>query len=141
MPQHEVRFTASLHAPRERVFAFFADHEQFVRLFGAHGQRIRAGDSEPDGLGSVRRVGPGPLSFDETIVTFERPARIEYRITRGGPLKNHLGTIDFSAEGDTTRIDYVIRFDVRIPGTGGLIAALLRRAWKTHAPQRLAEIR
>lgn len=141
MPQHEVRIHETIQAPRDQVFAFFADHEKFATLFGGTCKRIKDGSDEPNGLGSVRRLGPGPLSFDETIVTFDKPARIEYQVTRGSPIKNHLGSINFMSVGETTQVDYVIHFDAKIPGTGGFIAWLLGWAWKQNAPKRLARIR
>jgi uncharacterized protein YndB with AHSA1/START domain len=142
MPQYEVRINETVNAPREKVFAFFADHEKFATLFGA-GCRVVKKSSDPDqpnGLGSVRRMGPGPLSFDETIVGFEAPKSIQYSISRGSPLKNHIGIIDFSSRGPNTRVEYVIRFDSRIPFAGKLIAKALTAAWKRSAPKILARL-
>lgn len=137
----EVRFQTTVKAPRERVFAFLADHQKFARLFGSTCTRIKDGQGDVNGLGSVRRLGPGPLSFDETIVTFEPHRRIEYSVTRGSPIKNHLGTVDLSdAAGGGTAIDYVIRFDGKIPGTGAPIAALLRFALKANAGKALSTL-
>ncbi len=140
MSQQQVRQHVRIHAPIERVFDFFADHERFVTLLGGRCQRIVDGDTEPNGLGSVRRIGPGPLSFDETIVTFEPGKRIEYAITRGGPIRNHLGTIDFRDDRGATVVDYVIRFEPKIPLTGKLIASALKLAWNTNAPKVLARL-
>lgn len=137
----EVRFQTTVKAPRERVFAFLADHQKFARLFGGTCTRIKDGEGDVNGLGSVRRLGPGPLSFDETIVTFEPSTRIEYTVTRGSPIKNHLGTVDLSdAPGGGTAIDYVIRFEPKIPCTGGAIAALLRTALKVNANKALSTL-
>lgn len=142
MPQYEVRINETVNAPREKVFAFFADHKKFATLFGADCRVIKQSDdpNEPNGLGSVRQVGPGPLSFDETIVGFDAPNSIQYSISRGGPLKNHIGIIDFSSRGANTRVEYVIRFDAKVPFTGKLIAKALTAAWKRSAPKVLARL-
>ncbi|MEQ1440165.1 SRPBCC family protein [Fontimonas sp. SYSU GA230001] len=140
MPSQEVRVQARVHAPIEKVFAFFADHERFATLLGGRCTRIKDGQGDPNGLGSVRSIGPGPLAFEETIVTFEPNQRIEYTVTRGSPIKNHLGTIDFHAEDDVTVVDYVIRFDGKLPFTGPLIAAALRAAWNRSSPRVLAQL-
>jgi len=140
MPKHEIRLSARIHAPVEKVFAFFADHERFGTLFGGSARRIREGDREPNGLGSVRRIGPGPLSFDETIVAFEPNQRIDYQITRGSPIKNHIGQIRFSHADGATLVDYVIRFDPKIPCTGGLIAKLLDGGWSANAAKILKRL-
>ncbi|HEX4895268.1 MAG TPA: SRPBCC family protein [Solimonas sp.] len=136
----EVRFQATVQAPRERVFAFLADHQKFARLFGGTCERVKDGQGDVNGLGSVRRMGPGPLAFEETIVTFEPASRIEYTVTRGSPIRNHLGTVDLRDAGGATAIDYVIRFEPKIPGTGGLIAAALRTALKLNARKALATL-
>lgn len=139
MAQSEVHLNARVRAPLADVFAFFADHERFITLFGGRCQRIRdAEGTDPNGLGSVRRIGPGPLSFDETIVTFRPGQRIEYSITRGSPLKNHLGTIDFSERGGYTEISYVIRCEGKLPCVAPAVGKALALAWKLNAQRRLA---
>lgn len=140
MPQHEVRIHENIDAPVEQVFAFFADHQNFARLFGGGCTRVKDGAGDVNGLGSVRRIGPGPLSFDETIVAFEPGKRIDYQITRGSPLKNHLGTLKFQSAGRSTRLDYVIRFDGKFPLIGGLVAKALAAAWRKNAPKQLARL-
>ncbi|MDD3763209.1 MAG: SRPBCC family protein [Nevskiales bacterium] len=140
MPAQEVRLHAHINAPVERVFAFFADHEKFATLFGGSCRRVRDGEGDPNGLHSVRRMGPGPLAFDETITEFVPNERIAYQISRGGPLKNHLGVIRFSATGDATDVDYVIRFDGKLPGVGPLVAKALSLAWHRSSPRALAAL-
>jgi uncharacterized protein YndB with AHSA1/START domain len=141
MSQQQIRQHVRVRAPVDRVFAFFADHERFITLFGARCRRIRDGEGDINGLGSVRLVGPaGPLGMEETIVTFEPGQRIEYAITRGSPIRNHRGTIDFRDDRGATVVDYVIRFEPKIPLTGGLIAKGLKLAWKLNAPKALAKL-
>jgi uncharacterized protein YndB with AHSA1/START domain len=140
MPSQEVRLHERVHAPVDAVFAFFADHARFATLFGVRCQRIRDGEDDANGLHAVRRLGRGPLAFEETIVAFEPNRRIAYQITRGSPLKHHIGIINFSREGDATVIDYVIRFDGKLPGIGPLITKGLRATWRKHAPRALAQL-
>ncbi len=108
------------------VFDHFADHEKFAQIFGGSAKRIKQGQDEPNGLGSVRRILPGPLAFEETIVAFDRPNQIDYAITKGTPLKNHLGQIRFIAIDGGTRVDYQIRFKSKVPLIGYLVAAALK---------------
>lgn len=140
MPSQEVRLHARVRAPIATVFALFADHERFATLLGGRCTRIKDGVGDPNGLGSVRRIGPGPLAFEETIVTFEPERRIEYTVTRGSPIKNHLGTIDFREDNGSTVVDYVIRFDGKLPWTGSLIASALRAAWQRNSGRVLAQL-
>ena len=72
---------------------------------------------------------PALLEFEQGIVAFERPHRIDYAITRGGPLKNHLGQIRFLKTPEGTRVDYSIQFESKIPLLGYGVAALLKAAY------------
>ncbi len=127
MPRHRIELRHEFDAPPERVFDYFAAHETFANLWPAKITRLRDGDEERDGVGSVREIRVGPLAFEETIVTYQRPALLEYRITRGGPLRNHHGRIAFHPQGAGTRLEYSIEFDGRVPLIGGLIAKSLVR--------------
>lgn len=115
--------------PISEVFATLADHEAFGRIVGAPIKRIAkgTGPTGDNGLGSVRRVGPGPLGFEETITAFEKDALIEYRITKGTPLRNHVGRMAFSPRGQGTHLSYEITFDLPIP----LLGRVVRRALAT----------
>lgn len=140
MAQQTVRFEQFFAAPRHRVFAYFADHETFGRLWPGRTRRVRAGDdaAQPNGTGSVREVRAAGTAFEETITAFEPPERIEYRVTRGGPVKNHLGRLTFADADGGTKLEYVIEFDPRIPFTGGLIASILCTAF-SRGVQRAVE--
>lgn len=131
MPQQTVKFEQFFAAPREKVFAWFADHEKFGRIWPGRTRRVQdsADGGNPNGLGSVREMHSGGSVFQETITKFEPNSVIEYRVTQGSPIKNHLGRLVFSDTEGGTRLDYTIEFDPRIPLTGGLIASVLCAAW------------
>lgn len=131
MPSQRVRFRRQYDAPPQRVFALFANHERFGKLLGAPVKRVQDaphGD-DPNGVGSVRRIASGPAAFEETVLTCEAPELIEYTVTRGGPVKNHHGRIEFTTAGDGgTQVIYTIEFDPRVPLTGRTIAFALGQA-------------
>ena len=138
MSQQEVIFEAYFQAPPEKVFAIFADHERFGRVWGAKFKRIKDGQGDPNGLGSVRDIHMGLLHFEETIKTFEPSSLIEYTVSAGKALiHNHLGRIEFRAENGGTRLNYRIQFEPDIPLTGGLVAAIMRNSFK---PARVTEL-
>ena len=136
----EIRIQETLKASPQEVFDYLADHEKFVALFGGQGRRIVDGAETPNGLGSVRRIGAGPIAVEETITAVEPPHRIEYRITRGSPLRDHRGEIRLSAEGAGTRLDYQIQFRGRLPLIGHIVAAALRAGWRRHARRQLQSL-
>lgn len=137
MTQQSIHLQETIDAPIDTVFARFADHEWFAGLFGGRCERIVDGEGEPNGLGSVRRLGAGPAAFEETIVEFEPNAKIHYRITRGGPLRNHLGELHFTERGDQTHVDYRIRFEGKLPLVGFAVKKALQTAWRLNSAKQL----
>lgn len=135
MSQLSVRFTEHFNATPDKVFPYFASHETFGAMAGGPVaaklkfiRRIRPGRDtrSPDGIGSVRRIGYGPIAFEETVRDSEPGKLIEYYISHGSPLKKHRGVIEFHADAGGTRVDYVITFEPKVPGTGGLLKGVLR---------------
>lgn len=131
MPSQRVSFKRQFQAAPPRVFALFADHERFGKLLGAPCRRIQESPhhDDPNGVGSVRRIAGGPAAIEETVITCDTPTLIEYTVTRGGPLKNHFGRIQFSRLPDGgTRLIYTIDFDPLFPFTGPAITWTLQQA-------------
>lgn len=123
MRAYWVHVEYDFHAPPREVFDYLAEHENLSELFGAGIQRLKDGDSERNGVGSVRsvKIGPAP-AVEETITGFEPCKLIEYRVTKGGPLKNHVGILEFSElPGGGTHLDYRIRLSSNIPGLAPLL--------------------
>lgn len=129
MARHTIEIEATLDFPRSRVFALFADHRSFGRLLSARARRIcDSVQADPNGIGSVRRIGFGPVSLEETILNFEPDSLIEYRLGSLAPVRNHHGRIRLhsTAEG-RTHLHYTITFEERIPFTGNLLARALEQ--------------
>ncbi|SFM13233.1 SRPBCC family protein [Marinobacter zhejiangensis] len=126
---YTIEIDETFEVPRSKVFALFAEHERFGKLLGAPAKRIKDSDqADPNGLGSVRKIGIGPIGLEETVIGFEPDSLIEYTITSMSPLKNHMGRIRFedTPEGHT-RINYTITFDDVIPFTGKLVQSALEQ--------------
>jgi len=122
MRAHHVEIEHSFAKPPERVFAYLAEHENLAELFGAKVTRLRDGDSERNGVGSVRRlqIGPAP-PFEETVTEFVPSQRIVYKITKGTPMRGHVGVMTFAPDGAGTRFAYDIRLASPIPGLAALV--------------------
>jgi uncharacterized protein YndB with AHSA1/START domain len=117
--------------PPERVFAYLSEHENLAELFGAKVTRLRDGDGgERNGVGSVRQLRIGPLPpFEETVTEFHPPQRIVYRITKGSPLRGHVGEMTFADDGQGgTLFHYDIRLASPVPGLAPLVKASLTRS-------------
>ena len=113
--------------PVERLFAYLSEHENLGPTFGARVTRVRDGHETRNGVGSVRQVKVGPLpAFEETVTGFELGEYVQYRITRGLPLKDHVGTLRFAPTATGSTVTWVIEFGAP-PVVGPLAAAALRR--------------
>ena len=117
--------------PVAELYALLAEHENLSTVFApAAVTRVRDGDTSRNGAGSVRRLKmPVGAPFEETVTRAIDNELIEYRITKGSPLKNHLGTMRFSALANGgSHLDYTIVFDGKLPLIGGIIRAVLEKA-------------
>jgi uncharacterized protein YndB with AHSA1/START domain len=133
---HHVHIEHEFAKPPERIFAYLSEHENLADLFGTKVARLRDGDGERNGVGSVRKVQIGPLPpLEETVTEFVVPERIVYKITKGGPLRGHLGVMTFAATpSGGTRFVYDIRIASPIPGVAPLVYATLKRSIARSLP-------
>ena len=124
-----ISVTQTFSAPVERVYAHLAEHENLGDVFGARVRRVRDGHSERNGTGSVRSIKLAPVvpAFEEVVTQAVPNELIEYRITGGSPIKDHVGVVRFTPEGTGSRVEYTVDFEARIPGTGGLIKAMIEK--------------
>jgi uncharacterized protein YndB with AHSA1/START domain len=122
--------------PVERVYAYLSEHENLGPLFGAKVTRVRDGDTERNGAGSVRSLRLGPLPpFEETVTEAIPNELVKYRITKGSPLRGHHGEMRFTPKGTGTHLRYVIEFGAVVPGLDKLIKVGLERSVRKGLPQ------
>lgn len=112
-----IEITQDFTLPVERVYAFLSEHENLGPLFGARVTRVRDGEGSRNGVGSVRSLKLGSLpAFEETVTKALANELVEYRITKGSPLRNHRGEMRFASKGTGTTLTYVIEFGAVVPG-------------------------
>ncbi len=119
------------------VFEKLSEHENLGPLFGAKITRVCDGDTSRNGPGSTRSLKIGPLpAFHETTTKAEPHHLIEYKISKGGPLKGHWGVQKLTPTADGgTQLDYTIGFDMPIPGVAGLVGKVLAANIKKGLPK------
>lgn len=138
MSLQTIHVVQAFNAPVSEIFSTISDHEKFGKILGAEVTRVKDGEGALNGLGSVRELKIGPLpSFQETITGFVDNQFIEYKITQGSPIKNHIGKIRFSEAQGLTTVDYTIKLESKIPFTSALIKTALgsgiRKGLKKYA--------
>jgi hypothetical protein len=121
-----ITINQTFNAPISQVFGTLSDHEKFGAICGINMKRVVDGKGNVNGLGAVREIKIGFLpAFEETITRFIENERLEYKITKGSPIKNHLGVLRFSENGDKTELNYTIELESKIPFTTFLIKTAL----------------
>ena len=73
MRAHHVNVEHHFAKPPERIFAYLSEHENLSEMFGAKVTRLRDGDTERNGVGSVRKLQIGPA-----------PPFVEAKVREGG---------------------------------------------------------
>lgn len=132
---NSIQVQKKFNAPVQQVFDLLAKHATYNVAF-APIQVERVVDSadpqRPDGLGSVRRLGLGPVKpLKEQITLMQGNQRIEYKIIQNPLIKHHLGIIEFEAlNPESTLVTYTIELQARVPFVNKLILAQLKSAIK-----------
>ncbi|KAF1027714.1 MAG: hypothetical protein GAK29_00525 [Acinetobacter bereziniae] len=120
-------------APVEQVFELLSKHATYNVAF-APVQVVRVKDAadpeRPDGLGSIRRMGFGPIKpIQEQITYLDINKRIEYKLIKNPLIKHHIGIIEFEElSPNKTRVLYTIELQARAPFVSKLILAQLKLA-------------
>ena len=130
-----IQIKNEFNAPVAQVFELLSKHATYNIAF-APMQVVRVKDSadpeRPDGVGSVRRMGIGPIKpLQEQITLLEPNQRIEYKIIKNPLIKHHLGVIEFQDMADNkTLVTYSIELQTRVPFVSKAILAQLKTAIK-----------
>ena len=110
MSRQKIELVQESGKPVEQLFAALADHENLTKVFGTPVRRVKDGERDVNGVGSVRRLVA--IGVEETVTALTPNRSIEYRITKGGwPLRNHQGRTEFSSASGKTTIRWTIEFD------------------------------
>ncbi|HET9677608.1 MAG TPA: SRPBCC family protein [Solirubrobacterales bacterium] len=119
-------------APPEIVFDVITDHRRYPEMTSVRKATIeREGDPAPNGLGAIRSFTLAGPPMREEIITFERPHRYSYTILSGLPVRNHVGTVELTAQDGGTKIVYAIHTTPTLPVGNFAIVLGLKRGVKT----------
>ncbi len=136
-------FTVASAAPPPAVFDVLADATRWHEWAGVSvGTSVweREGEPAPGGVGAVRRLGRWPVFGREQIVEYDPPAHMAYTILSGIPVRGYHADVDLRPDGaGGTTISWSGAFAAKIPGTGALLAAALRRTVLGYARRAAAE--
>ncbi|OUS29303.1 hypothetical protein A9Q99_09340 [Gammaproteobacteria bacterium 45_16_T64] len=117
MSVQNITLIKEFNAPIDTVFEALTDHATFGELMSTPITRIV--DSESDsvnGVGSIRSIKlPLAPLFEETVVSYEKNKLMEYTISKGSPIKNHMGRMTFTDNDGKTKLHYTIQLEPKLP--------------------------
>lgn len=103
----------------EQVFAAFAKHATYNSIFWPlQVERIEdALDAKnPDGVGSVRKMGFGSIKpLQEEITVLEPSQLIEYQVINNALVKRHIGRLKFASIEQGTLLTYEVELEAKLP--------------------------
>jgi hypothetical protein len=114
-------------APPEVVFDVLTDHRRYSEITPIRRSELeREGEPAPNGVGAIRVLrSVGPPLREETIV-YEAPRRFSYKLLSGAPLRDHVGTVELTPNGDGTKVTYAVRTNPTVPVVGGVAVAVAK---------------
>jgi uncharacterized protein YndB with AHSA1/START domain len=129
MPEINVR--QRFNQSPDQVFAALGTHASLNQLFWPI-QVVRTTDATdpacPDGVGSVRRMGFGPIKpLAEKITAYQPNQMIEYILLGKSPVRNHIGRMTFTPDGNGTLVHYHIALDSPFPLLAPLVLTSLQQ--------------
>lgn len=114
----------------EQVFAAFSKHSIYADAFWpVQIERVKdaADPQHPDGLGSIRAMGFGPLKPIREQITAVQPNQlIEYKLINNPLVSHHLGRLEFAAQGEGTLLTYSIEFVGKLPLSSLIVSSNLK---------------
>jgi uncharacterized protein YndB with AHSA1/START domain len=123
--------TREIGAPAEVVFDVLTDHAGYAKLTPLRKSELeRMGESDPNGVGAIRKLTAVGPPMREEVIAFERPRRFSYTVLSGLPVRDHVGTVELSEEGGKTRVVYAVRTQPTWPLVGFAVVAAVKQAIK-----------
>jgi len=124
-------FTREIAAPPEMVFAVLTDHRRYSELTPLRKSELeREGETDPDGVGAIRKLTVVGPPMREEVIAFEAPKRFSYTVLSGLPVRDHVGTVELSDEGGRTKMVYAVRTQPTLPVVGFAVVAAIKQAIK-----------
>lgn len=129
MPKY-IEMKQQIDAPLDLVFPIFCRHRIFNTILWPLNSVVvkTAEDSEnKDGVGSIRRMGLGPVRFIQEEITKIIPNQlIEYQMLKNPMFCFHLGRLEFEEKEGVTYLNYSIWLQSKIPLMATLVLAQLK---------------
>jgi uncharacterized protein YndB with AHSA1/START domain len=123
--------TREIGAPPETVFAVLTDHRKYSELTPVRKSVLeREGEADVNGVGAIRKLTVVGPPMREEVIAFEAPSRFSYTVLSGLPVRDHVGTVELTADGKGTKMVYAVRTQPTLPVVGFAVVAGIKQAIK-----------
>lgn len=124
-------FTREIGAPPETVFAVLTDHRKYSELTPLRKSVLeREGEADVNGVGAIRKLTVVGPPMREEVIAYEAPSRFSYTVLSGLPVRDHVGTVELTADGTGTKMVYAVRTQPTLPVVGFAVVAGIKQAVK-----------
>jgi uncharacterized protein YndB with AHSA1/START domain len=124
-------FTREVSAPAEVVFEVLTDHRRYSELTPLRKSVLeREGDPAPNGVGAIRKLTAVGPALREEVIAYEEPSRFSYTLLSGLPVRDHVGTVELTPNGNGTKMVYAVRTHPTVPVVGAVVVAVVKQAVK-----------
>lgn len=119
-------------APPQTVFDVLTEHHLYAAITPMRKSVLeREGDPAPNGVGAIRVLSSLGPPLREEVIAYQPPTRFSYKLLSGAPVRDHVGTVELSADGDGTKMVYAVRTVPTLPVLGGAVVGVVKQAIKT----------
>lgn len=124
-------FVREIAAAPETVFEVLTDHRRYSELTLLRKSELeREGEPAPNGVGAIRKLTAVGPPMREEVIAYEAPRRFSYTVLSGLPVRDHIGTVELTAQGGGTRMVYAVRTQPTVPVVGFAVVAAIKQAIK-----------
>jgi uncharacterized protein YndB with AHSA1/START domain len=114
-------------APPETVFEVLTDHGRYAEITPLRKSVLeRQGEPAPNGVGAIRKLSAAGPPLREEVLAYEPGKRFSYTLLSGLPVRDHVGTVELTAEGGGTKVVYAVRTTPTVPLAGGAVVAVIK---------------
>jgi uncharacterized protein YndB with AHSA1/START domain len=120
-------YTREVAAPPQTVFEVLTDHRGYAKITPLRKAELeREGEPAPNGVGAIRRLSAVGPPLREEVLAYEPGKRFSYKLLSGLPVRDHVGTVELTANGSGTTVVYAVRTTPTLPLVGGAVIPVLK---------------
>lgn len=124
-------YVRQIAAPPQTVFDVLTDHRLYAKITPLRKAVLeREGEPAPDGVGAIRVLSAAGPPLREEVIAYQPPARFSYKLLSGLPVRDHVGTVELSPQGEGTKMVYAVHTAPTLPLVGAVVVGVVKQGIK-----------